>query len=108
MRRPAIAVVLTLTALTIAGCKSQQQKQQEDLASLQAKFQQANDHYTTACYPPADNKAGVDAALGRADSSSPPPAQKPMSNSPACTQAKAEYESAYAKVAAAQAKAAAH
>jgi hypothetical protein len=108
MCRPAIAATLALAALTIGGCKNQQQVQQEDIASLQAKFQQANDHYTAACYPPADNKAGVDAALGRADSSSPPPEQKPMSNSPACTQAKAEYESAYAKVAAAQAKAAAH
>lgn len=107
MRRPLIAAVLMLAALTMAGCKNQQQKHQEDLASLQAKFQQANDRYTAACYPPENNKAAVDAALGRADNT-PPPAQKPMSNSPACAQAKADYESAYEKVTAAQAKAAAH
>jgi hypothetical protein len=49
MRRPAIAVVLTLTALTIAGCKSQQQKQQEDLASLQAKYTTMMNQYTSDC-----------------------------------------------------------
>jgi hypothetical protein len=107
MHRVVITATLTIAGLTIAGCKSRQELQREDLATLQTKFQQANDRYTAACYPPADNKAGVDAALGRAGGT-PPPAQKPMNNSPACAQAKAEYESAYEKVTAAQANAAAH
>ena len=49
MRRRLIAAVLTLTALTIAGCKSQQQKQQDSLAALQAKYNTMLNQYSSDC-----------------------------------------------------------
>jgi chaperonin cofactor prefoldin len=49
MRRSTIAAILTLTALTIAGCKSQQQRQQEELASLQAKYNTMINVYASDC-----------------------------------------------------------
>ena len=50
MRRHFIAAAaLTLTALTIAGCKSQQQKQQESLAALQAKYNTMLNQYSSDC-----------------------------------------------------------
>ncbi len=49
MRRLATATVLSFAAVSLAGCKSQQQKQQEDLASLQAKHTAMMNQYVSDC-----------------------------------------------------------
>lgn len=49
MRRQLTAAALTFMAFTFAGCKSQQQKEQEDLATLQAKYTTMMNQYTLDC-----------------------------------------------------------
>ena len=69
--RKAIAIVVTLAALTLAGCKSKQQKQ----ADLSAEYQTANAQYQKDCSatpPDQDANAIVSAALG----SKPSPQQQ--------------------------------
>ena len=69
--RKAIAIVVTLAALTLAGCKSKQQKQ----ADLSAEYQTANAQYQKDCSAtPSDQDANtiVGAALG----SKPSPQQQ--------------------------------
>ena len=49
MRRLAIAAFLSLAGFSLVGCKSQEQKQQEDLASLQAKYNAMMNQYISDC-----------------------------------------------------------
>jgi outer membrane murein-binding lipoprotein Lpp len=69
--RKAIAIVVTLAALTLAGCKSKQQKQ----ADLSAEYQAANAQYQKDCsVTPSDQDAN--AIVGTAFGSKPSPEQQ--------------------------------
>jgi hypothetical protein len=49
MHRVVITATFTIAALAIAGCKSEQQVQQEDLARLQAKYNTMMNQYASDC-----------------------------------------------------------
>jgi outer membrane murein-binding lipoprotein Lpp len=69
--RKAIVIVATFAALTLAGCKSKQQKQ----ADLSAEYQTANAQYQTDCsVTPSDQDAK--AIVGTAFGSKPSPQQQ--------------------------------
>ena len=69
--RKAIVIVATFAALTLAGCKSKQQKQ----AELSAEYQTANAQYQKDCsVTPSDQDAN--AIVGTAFGSKPSPQQQ--------------------------------
>ncbi len=52
MRRFALAATLSIAAFCLAGCKSQQQVQQENAAKLQARWKMLDEQYKKECYDP--------------------------------------------------------
>ena len=69
--RKTIVIVVAFVALTLAGCKSKQQKQ----ADLSAEYQTANAQYQTDCsVTPSDQDAN--AIVGTAFGSKPSPQQQ--------------------------------
>ena len=52
MRRYVLAATLSLAALSLAGCKSQQQVQRENAADLQAQWKVLDEQYKKECYDP--------------------------------------------------------
>jgi hypothetical protein len=109
MRRSTIAAILSLAVLSVAGCKTQQQRQQEDLANIQARYNVADQKYTKLCLAPmtGHSEAGVNAAItGDKTPSTRPPASS--LNTPECKTARAEMDTLGDQLMGAQAKAAAH
>ena len=49
MRCLALAVTLSIAALSLAGCKSQQERDQEELTKLKAKYTTMLDVYLSDC-----------------------------------------------------------
>ena len=50
MRRFALAATLSITALSLAGCKSQQQVQKENAVDLEAQWKALDAQYSRECY----------------------------------------------------------
>ena len=69
--RKAIAIVVTLAALTLAGCKSKQQKQ----ADLSAEYQTANAQYQKDCSAKTSDQ-DANAIIGGAFGNKPSPQQQ--------------------------------
>jgi outer membrane murein-binding lipoprotein Lpp len=69
--RKAIAIVVTLVALTLAGCKSKQQKQ----ADLSAEYQTANAQYQKDCSAKTSDQ-DANAIVGGAFGNKPSPQQQ--------------------------------
>jgi hypothetical protein len=106
--RIAVPISILVITIALAGCRSQQQAQQEDLASLQAKMKIANDQYNAACLTPLSkgNQAGVHAAV--TDSAPPTPAPASPFDSPECKTASARVNDLFKQITALQNKAAGH
>ena len=49
MRRFALAATLSIAAFSLAGCKSQQEREQEQLTALKAKYTTMMDVYLADC-----------------------------------------------------------
>lgn len=66
MRRFAIAAILSIAALSFAGCKGQQQTQKENADQLTAQLLNASAEYRRTCQTPSDavSKAAIHDALG--------------------------------------------
>lgn len=50
MRRFALAATLSIAALSLAGCKSQQQVKQENVAEVEAQWKALDAQYSKECY----------------------------------------------------------
>ncbi len=71
MRRFALAATLIIAALTLAGCKSQQQDQKENADQLEAKWKALDDQYKKECYDPYSSVVASKDTLHKAFSGEP-------------------------------------